>query len=199
MDKKDFKIFVADDDDIVRDVVTTILSREGYFVASFRDGLETINRLTVEDAHLVITDLMMPGASGIEVLKYAVRSNPDIAVVILTAYGTLDTTLEAIKEGAYDYLKKPFKTQEIIILAARAFQQAQLIADNRELRKTLRETYRDLELLRSVATSNNAGVTTGWLKRIEKLKCMNVFPAHEAEALKEQLVKGCASEQNLHS
>ncbi len=199
MDKRDFRIIIADDDDIVRDVITTLLSREGYSTASFRDGLEAMDRLRVEDVHLVITDLMMPGANGIEVLKYAVRSNPDIAVVILTAYGTLDTTLEAIKEGAYDYLTKPFKTQEIIILAARAFQKAQLLADNRELKKNLRETYRDLELLRTVAASNNPEVTTGWLERIEKLKSMNVLQDHEADVLKERLVKGYAAEQDSHS
>ncbi len=199
MDKKDFRIIVADDDDIVRDVISTILSREGYSVASSGDGLEAMNRLRVEDVHLVITDLMMPGANGIEVLKYAVRSNPDIAVVILTAYGTLDTTLEAIKEGAYDYLTKPFKTQEIVILAARAFQKAQLIDDNRELKKSLRDTYRDLELLKNIAASNNPDVTTGWLERIEKLKNMNVLLAHEADVLKERLVKGYAAEQDTHS
>ncbi len=199
MDKKDFRIFVADDDDIVRDVITTILSREGYAVASFRDGLEAINRLSVEDVHLVVTDLMMPGANGIDVLKYAVRSNPDIAVIILTAYGTLDTTLEAIKEGAYDYLTKPFKTQEIVILAARAFQKAQLVAENRQLKMHLRDTYRDVELLRDIAASNNPEVTTAWIERIEKLKSMNVLLAHETEALKKSLIKGRASEQNSHS
>ncbi len=196
MDKRDFRIIVADDDDIVRDVVTTILSREGYSVASFRDGLEAINRLSVEDAHLVVTDLVMPGASGIEVLKYAARGNPDIAVVILTAYGNLDTALEAIKEGAYDYLPKPFKPQEIVILAAQAYQKAQLIEDNRELKKNLRETYRDLELFLSIAASNNPDATTRWFERIEKLKSMNVLPAQEADALKERLVKGSAAGQD---
>ncbi len=199
MDKKDFKILVADDDDIVRDVITIILSREGYSVASFRDGLEAINRLSVEDVHLVVTDLMMPGANGIEVLKYAVRSNPDIAVIILTAYGTLDTTLEAIKEGAYDYLTKPFKTQEIVVLAARAYQKAQLVAENRELKKNLRDTYHDLESLGNIVTSNDPKAAAGWLERIEKLKSMNVLLAHEAEVLKERLVKSRASEQDSHS
>jgi two-component system, NtrC family, response regulator PilR len=198
MDKKNFRILVADDDDIARDVITTLLSREGYFVSAVADGLEAINRLRVEDVHLVITDLKMPGADGIEVLKYAVRSNSDTAVTILTAYGTLDTTLEAIKEGAYDYLTKPFKTQEITIIAQRAFQRAQLIADNRELKKNLRETYRDLDLLKNVSLSNNPEVTTGWLERIEKLKNMNVLLAHEAEVLKERLVKGYATWQDTH-
>ena len=196
--KKDFRILVADDDDIARDVITTLLSREGYFVRAVVDGLEAINRLKVEDVYLVITDLKMPGADGIEVLKYAVRSNPDIAVTILTAYGALDTTLEAIKEGAYDYLTKPFKTQEITIIAQRAFQRAQLIADNRELKKNLRETYRDLEMLKNVSLSNNPEVTTGWLERIEKLKNMNVLLAHEAEVLKERLVKGYATWQDTY-
>ncbi len=196
MDKKDFKILVADDDDIVRDVITTLLSREGYSVASFSDGLEAMNRLRVEDVHLVITDLMMPGANGIEVLKYAVRSNPDIAVILLTAYGTLDTTLEAIKEGAYDYLTKPFKTQEIVILTARAYKKAQLIAENRELKKNLREVYRDLKLLKSVTASNNPEETTRWQERIERLKGMNVFLVQEAEVLKETLTKGHQTEQD---
>jgi DNA-binding NtrC family response regulator len=133
-----------------------------------------------------------PRANGIEVLKYAVRSNPDIAVVILTAYGTLDTTIEAVKEGAYDYLTKPFKTQEIVILAKRANQRALLIEDNRELRKNLRDTYRDLELLKTVATSNNPEVMNGWLGRIEKLKFMDVLQTHEAEVLKEKMLKGYA-------
>jgi DNA-binding NtrC family response regulator len=199
VEKNNFKILVADDDDIARDVITTLLSRDGFSVTSVADGLEAINVLRIDDVHMVISDLMMPGADGIEVLRFAVRSNPDIAVVILTAYGTLDTTLEAIRAGAYDYLTKPFKAQEISIIAERAFQRAQLIEDNRELKKNLRDTYRDLELLRNITASNNPEVTTGWLERIEKLKTMNVLLAQEADVLKERLVKGHAQEQDINS
>jgi DNA-binding NtrC family response regulator len=198
VDKKAFIILVADDDEIARDVVTTLLSREGYTVTAVSDGLEAIKRLRTGEFHLVITDLNLPGADGLEVLRSAVRSSPDIAVVILTAYGTLDTTLQAIKEGAYDYLTKPFKTQEITILAERAWQRARLIADNTELKRSLRETYRDMELLKTVTASNIPEVTTGWLERIEKLKTMNVLLAYEAEVLKERLVKGDAAGQDLN-
>jgi DNA-binding NtrC family response regulator len=198
VEKKNFRILVADDDDIVRDVITTLLSRDGFSVTPVSDGLEAINLLRTEDVHLVISDLMMPGADGIEVLKFAVRSNPDIAVVILTAYGTLDTTLEAIREGAYDYLTKPFKAQEISILAERAFQRALLIYDNRELKKSLRETYRDMGLLENIMASNNPEVTSGWLERIENLKTMNVLLAQEADVLKERLVKGYAQKQDIN-
>jgi DNA-binding NtrC family response regulator len=192
VEKRDFRILIADDDEIARDVITALLSREGYPVIAANDGLEAINRLKIEDIHMVITDLQMPGANGIDVLKYSVRSNPDTAVVILTAYGTLDTTLEAMREGAYDYLTKPFKTLEISILAERAYQRALLIADNRDLKKSLRDTYRDLGLLTSVTTSNIPEVTTGWLERIEKLKTMHVLMAGEADILKERLVAGNA-------
>jgi len=188
--KKDFHILIADDDEIAREVIAAILAREGYAVVPVQDGLEAINRIRTQDIQMVITDLMMPGADGIEVLKYAVRADPDIAVIILTAYGTLDTTLEAIKEGAYDYLTKPFKTREISIIVERAYQRSLLIMDNRELKKNLRDTYRDMELLKTVAGSGNPGVTTGWLERIEKLRNMNVLPSDEAEVLKERLVKG---------
>jgi len=188
--KKDFHILIADDDEIAREVIAAILAREGYAVVPAQDGLEAINRLRTQDIQMVITDLMMPGADGIEVLKYAVRADPDIAVVILTAYGTLDTTLEAIKEGAYDYLTKPFKTREISIIVERAYQRSLLIMDNRELKKNLRDTYRDMELLKTVAGSGNPDVTTSWLERIEKLRNMNVLLSDEAEVLKERLVKG---------
>jgi DNA-binding NtrC family response regulator len=199
MEKQDFKILVADDNEIARDVITTILSREDYSVISVSNGLEAISQLKIEDFHLVITDLMMPGAYGIDVLKYAVRSNPDIAVVILTAYGTLDTTLEAIKEGAYDYLTKPFKIQEISILAERAYHRALLIADNRELKRNLQDTYRDLDLLKNIAASNSTEVMTSWLERIERLRSMNVLLSNEAEMMKERLVTGHAKGQNINS
>ncbi len=197
MERKNFRILVADDDDIARDVITTLLARDGYSVTHVSDGVEAIGLLRIEDIHLVITDLMMPRADGIEVLKFAVRSNPDIAVVILTAYGTLDTTLEAIKAGAYDYLTKPFKAQEISILAERAYQRTVLIDDNRELKKNLRDTYRDLQLLKNITASNNPDVTSGWLERISKLQAMNVLLAHEADVLKERLLKGFAQEHDI--
>ncbi len=169
MEKKDFRILVADDDEIARDVITSLLKREGYAVLSALDGLDAIRILRVEDIGLVITDLRMPGADGIEVLKYAVRSNPDIAVVILTAYGTLDTTLEAIKEGAYDYLTKPFKGQEMILVADRAYNRMVLLQDNKELTRHLRETYRDMEILKNVVARGHPEVTPLWLERIERL------------------------------
>lgn len=190
MEKKDFRILVVDDDEIARDVVSSILAREGYPVITAMDGTDAIRMLTFENVNLVLTDLRMPGAGGIEVLKHAIRSNPDVSVVILTAYGTLDTALEAIKEGAYDYLTKPFKIQEILILAERAFRKTALIDENKELVRHLRDTYRDMEIIRTVSDSYHPEITAGWLERIERLKEMKVISAQDSDILKKRLVNG---------
>jgi DNA-binding NtrC family response regulator len=183
MEKKDFKILVADDDDIVRDVITTLLSGEGYSVTPAVDGLEAIARLGTQDVHLVITDLKMPGADGLEVLKRSVQCCPGVAVVMLTAYGTLDATLAAMNEGAYDYLAKPFNAQEITTLAGRAFERARIMAANRDLRTSLRDTYLDTGLFKCLAQSANPEAAAAWVERIEGLKSMKVLTANEAEML----------------
>jgi DNA-binding NtrC family response regulator len=190
VEKKHFKILVADDDEIARDVISSLLSKDGYPVILAKDGIEAIRALRLEDVGLVITDLRMPGADGIEVLKYTVRKNPDTAVVIITAYGTLDTALEAIKEGAYDYMTKPYKVQEIIALAEKAFKRGLLIQENKELIQHLRDTYRDIEVIRTIAGSRNPEITTSWIERLERLKKMNVLTADEVVILKERLTKG---------
>ncbi len=190
MDIRDFRILIADDDEIALDVLSSLLSKEGYPVLTARDGIEAIAILRKESIGLVITDLRMPGADGLEVLKNAMRIDPDIAVVILTAYGTLDSALEAMEEGAFDYLTKPFKVQEILIIAARAFRRAMLLEERRELIRLLRDTYRDLEIIRSISISNNIDVQLSWIERIERLKRMDVLTEEEADILKERLVKG---------
>ncbi len=190
MEKRDFKILVVDDDEIARDVVSLSLQREGYSIISAYNGLAAIQILDIEDIDLVITDLRMPGASGMDVLKHSVKNNPDTAVVILTAYGTLDTAIEAIKEGAYDYLTKPFNIQEIVIIAERAYERADLINRNRDLRRHIRDTYRDLRVINAVSESNNPEIVAGWIDRMEKLKTMDVFTPKETEMLKERMVKG---------
>lgn len=198
LQKRDFKILVVDDDDVVREVMSSLLSNEGFSVAKAADGLEAINILRTEDMHLVITDLRMPGADGLDVLKRAIRNNPDCAVVILTAFGTIDTALNAIHEGAYDYLTKPFKVQEIIALTEKAYKRTLLIKDNRELRKHLQDTYRDIELIRTVAGSGNADIKQGWIERIERLKTMNVFSGQEAEMIRERLAAGNEYREDTH-
>ncbi len=187
MEKKDFTILVADDDEIARDVVGSLLSREGYPVVLARDGNEAMQALQYGPIGLVITDLKMPGPDGLMVLKHAVRISPDTAVVVLTAYGTLDTTLEAMQEGAYDYLTKPFKGQEILILADRAYRRAILMHENHELRQHLRDFCGEVEQLIKLYGGVPAGARTGWLERLERLEALAVLSQEEAQRAKKRL------------
>jgi two-component system response regulator AtoC len=188
--RSEFRILAVDDDEIVREMLVTLLSDEGYAVVPASDGLEAIRLLSLEDFQLVLTDYRMPGADGIEVLQKALRSNPDIAVIILTAYATLDAVLKAMREGAYGYLTKPFRIQEVIIAVESAFKRAELISDNRELTRHLRDTFREMEIIKTVAGCNNPEIITNWIERVERLREANVLTASEADILRERLVKG---------
>ncbi len=189
MEKSEFKILIAEDDEMVRDVIVKFLTDEGYSVVAANDGLAAIRLLRVEDINLVITDLRMPGADGMEVLRTAIRINPKIAVVVLTAYGTLDTTLEVMKEGAYDYTLKPFVMQELFLVVRNAHERAILISENEELSNHLKETYRNLETIKTLAISDNAAVILDTIERIERLKDIGIIDTAEAEILKERLIK----------
>lgn len=199
MVKENFKILVAEDDDIVREVISSILSKEGYCVFTARDGLEAIRMLIIDDMHLVLTDLRMPNADGIEVLRQAVKNNPDCAVVILTAYGSLDSALDALKEGAFDYLTKPFRIQELLFVVEKAYKRNLYLDEQRELKKYLRNTYKDLELIKKVAKNNDPNITISWIERIDKFVDMNILSHHEAAILKERLVLGDAERKSPDS
>ncbi len=148
MEKSDFKILVAEDDAMVREVIVKFLTEEKYPVVVANDGIEAIKQLRLEDVKLVLTDLRMPGADGMEVLRAAVSSDPNIAVVLLTAYGTLDTALEAMREGAYDYIVKPFVMQQLLLVVRNAFRMANLVEENHQLSYYLKEMYRNLEAIK---------------------------------------------------
>jgi len=197
--KQDFKILIVEDDDVVREVVSEILSKEGYSAFTARDGLDAIRMLMIEDMHLVLTDLKMPNADGIEVLRQAVKNNPDCAVIILTAYGSLDSALDALKEGAFDYLTKPFKIQEVLFAVEKAYKRRQYINERNELKQYLRDTYRDLEIIRKVAGGSEPLMTISWIERIDKLANLNILSPHEAAILKERLVLGDAQRKSLDS
>jgi DNA-binding NtrC family response regulator len=188
--KKDFKILIADNDRLIQDVIRSLLSKEGYVVVLANDGFDALRILKTENISLILTALKMSGVNGIEILKYALRINPDTAVVILTTFGNLESTLEAVKEGAYDYLTKPFKAEEIAFLVEKAYKRSILINENKELLQYIRDTYQDMEVIKTAAQSNNPEITLGMIERMERLKTLNVLTSQDVEILKERLVKG---------
>ena len=107
------KILVVDDEQNSREGLTKILIKEGYEVVSAEDGEVALNEMEKQDFDLVITDLRMPEVTGIDVLEKIREKNPDIGVIIVTAYGEINSYLEAMNLGAFEYLNKPIKLDEL--------------------------------------------------------------------------------------
>jgi DNA-binding NtrC family response regulator len=190
VEKSEFRILIADDDLMVRDVIVKFLSEQGYSVITANDGHEALRYLRLEDIYLVLTDLRMPGADGLEVLRTAMQINPKITVVILTAYGTLDTALEAVNEGAYDYIAKPFVMQQLLLVVRNAYNVAILMKENERLSSHLKELYKNIETVKTSERGKNTTLKPDSVERIDKLKELNIINADEAHTLKKRLTPG---------
>jgi two-component system response regulator HydG len=132
-------ILVVDDDDANRAVLERILVREGYQVRHAASGREAIEALRATPTDLVLTDLKMPGMTGIDLLRAVRTLDPDVEVVVMTAYGTVETAVEAMKEGAYDFVAKPLKRIELVNCLRKAREKRALSIENRKLRARLGE------------------------------------------------------------
>ncbi|MEQ1565360.1 MAG: sigma-54 dependent transcriptional regulator [Myxococcota bacterium] len=130
-------VLVVDDDEANRVTLERILSREGYRVVHADSGRAAMERLREDRVDLVLTDLKMPGMSGIDLLKAGRKVDPDLEVVVMTAYGTVETAVEAMKEGAYDFVAKPLKRHELVSALAKALEKRSLQVENRRLREQL--------------------------------------------------------------
>ena len=118
------KILVADDEQNLRRVLVALLRRGGHEVVQAANGLEAIEQLGKGDYDVVITDLRMPGADGMEVLRTASKNYPHVPVIMITAYGSVGQAVEAIKAGAFDYIEKPFEQDSIRVIVDKAIGQA---------------------------------------------------------------------------
>ena len=134
-------ILVVDDEEIMRDVLETLLKREGYEVrlaASGEEGL-ALARTVPFDAALV--DIMMPGIDGIATLDELKRIDEDLAVIIITAFASVESAIAAMKTGAFDYVTKPFKNEQLLVVVRNAMERRRLVHENRSLRQNIQERY----------------------------------------------------------
>jgi len=130
-------LLVADDDPGLRESLERTLTREGFHVVLASDGNAALERLRGGGIDLVLTDLKMPGLTGIEVLRAAKAIAPDVDVILLTAFGTVEEAVRAMKAGAYDFLTKPFQRPQVLRLIRQALERRDLIQQNRELQQRL--------------------------------------------------------------
>ena len=130
-------VLVVDDDAANRVTLERILDREGYRVIHAESGRAAMTVLRDERIDLLLTDLKMPGMSGIDLLRAARKVDPDVEVVVMTAYGTVESAVEAMKEGAYDFVSKPLKRVELVSTLKKALDKRVLQVENRRLREQL--------------------------------------------------------------
>lgn len=146
--KEPVRVLVVDDDRVVADVLKDLVSQEGREVCVCYDGLSAVEFLRTAAYDLLVLDLMLPGVEGLEVFKVAKQVNPDVLVIIITGYATLEAAISAIKEGAYDFIQKPFKLDAFKIAVGNAVDKVKLNRENRELLKKLQTACEELTALR---------------------------------------------------
>jgi YesN/AraC family two-component response regulator len=148
------KILIIDDDKVISDILNDLIADGQRSVHVRYDGLAAIECIQQSFYDLIIVDLVMPKVSGLEILKYAKKTNPDSIVIIMTGYASLETAIMAIREGAYDYITKPCKLEEIKILIDNAIDKIKLNRENRELLTKLQDAYHELMVLKKEDDEN---------------------------------------------
>jgi DNA-binding NtrC family response regulator len=135
-------ILIVDDDEITCNLLEEVLSKEGYVVDKALDGREAIDKGKNKTYDVVLTDIRMIDVDGMEVLRAYRQKSPDTIIIMMTAFGSIETAIRAIKEGAYDYVSKPFKLDEIKLTIRRALEQKRLLQENLLYRQELITKYK---------------------------------------------------------
>ncbi|MCD6117811.1 sigma-54-dependent Fis family transcriptional regulator, partial [bacterium] len=133
----DRKILVVEDDPILRRFVSDVLTRKGFEVTSAENGMKAMEKIQKSSFHLVISDLKMEEMDGLRLLENIKKTVPSTEVVIITAYGSVSTAVEAMKKGAFDYITKPVELEELDIVIERVFQHQNLLSENKYLKEQL--------------------------------------------------------------
>src|SRR5687768_212684 len=131
------RILVVDDEKVIREILSDFLSLEGYLVRAVEDGVEALKELQRRSYNLVISDLKMPNMSGLELIERITHLQIPVLTVIMTGFGTVETAIEAMKQGAYDYILKPFKVEEVVHIVQRGLDRQRLQHENLRLKDAL--------------------------------------------------------------
>jgi CheY-like chemotaxis protein len=143
--EKQIRILIAEDDEILGTLLRDFLENPRREITIRKNGQEAIRDFKSRPFDIIIADLMLPGADGLKVLKEAKAFHPECEVIIITGYASLDTAIQAIRGGAYDYIRKPFKLEELEVGVKNASEKISLIRENRLLLRRLREAMGEME------------------------------------------------------
>jgi DNA-binding NtrC family response regulator len=132
------RVLVVDDEPSIVTLLSTILRDKGWTVTEAQSGTDGIEKLESGQFDVILTDLMMPGESGLDLLRASKEIHPDVEVILMTGYATADTAIEAMRNGAFHYLVKPLKADDVVNLAEKACEQRRLLRENQFLKSEIR-------------------------------------------------------------
>jgi DNA-binding NtrC family response regulator len=142
-----YRILIVDDEESQRQQLAGFLKKQGFSVTTAESGTKALNLCQEKNFEVALIDLKMPGMDGIELLGKLKESNPEIQVIMMTAYGSIETAVEAMKLGAYHYVNKPINLDELKLNINKALQSHHLLMENKYLKEELEEKYRDLKIV----------------------------------------------------
>jgi DNA-binding NtrC family response regulator len=135
------KILIIDDEKSILDLLSVVFKKEGFTVLTSLSAVKAMELIDKEDLDLVLTDIKLPQMSGLDILKYVKEHKPEVPVIMITAYGTIKQAVQAFKQGALDYVVKPFDIDELKIVVAQGLEKRRLQQENTLLKKELKEKY----------------------------------------------------------
>lgn len=142
-----YRILVVDDEELQREMLGGFLRKEGFSVSLADSGESALKFARDESFEVALIDLKMPGMDGIELLSRLKEMNPEIQVIVITAHGSIETAVEAMKKGAYHYVNKPVDLEELRVNLRKALENQKILAENRFLKEQLEEKYKDLKII----------------------------------------------------
>jgi DNA-binding NtrC family response regulator len=134
-------ILIIDDEEVLQDILTVLIRKEGHTPITAGTGEEGLAVLEREEIDLILLDLMLPGMHGMEVLRQVRQRNTEVVVVVITAFSSIESAIEAMREGAFHYIPKPFKNEEVLLTIRKGLEQRRLTSENRSLREQLRQRF----------------------------------------------------------
>ncbi len=150
------RILLIDDDPVLLRVCAEVLHRQGYEIVTASTGQEGLQLLSHQPVAAAVVDIILPDINGLDVLKRIKETDPDVVVLLVTGYASLDTAIEALRCGAYDYVRKPFSNEDLVRIVRRGLDQRQLALTNRRLLQDLNAINEDLVARVSLATDELA-------------------------------------------
>ncbi|MBI5598593.1 MAG: response regulator [Deltaproteobacteria bacterium] len=184
-----YSILIIDDDYGIRSLLEEFLEDKGYRVETAGDGHAAVDLIKTVGFDVIVADLKMPDTNGMDIVRFSRQVSPDAMVIIMTGYASMETAIQAIKEGAYDYITKPFQVEEMYIAVKNACEKLFLRREHRSVMDELRRLHEDRAKGAQKGKGGNGAETVGDIERLAGLRDRGALTKEEFDVLKHRYFK----------